>query len=112
MTHEALRERLLAHRQELIERLDAIEVDARHQDEPLEKDSEEQSVQLEQEEVLTALDDEGIATLRHIDQALQLMEVGSYGICAECGEEIPEGRLNAVPYAIYCIDCETDFGGG
>lgn len=44
--------------------------------------------------------------LRHIDQALGRLARGNYGTCAECGEAIPVERLIAVPFAIYCVDCQ------
>jgi DnaK suppressor protein len=44
--------------------------------------------------------------LRYIDQALGRLERGNYGTCAECGESIPIERLMAVPFAIYCVDCQ------
>jgi DnaK suppressor protein len=44
--------------------------------------------------------------LRYIDAALSRLEHGSYGICAECGEGIPVERLIALPFAIYCVDCQ------
>ena len=44
--------------------------------------------------------------LRNIDQALARLERGNYGTCAECGESIPVERLMAVPFAIFCVDCQ------
>lgn len=44
--------------------------------------------------------------LRNIDLCFNLLERGRYGICARCGEEIPLERLKAVPFAIYCVDCQ------
>lgn len=41
-----------------------------------------------------------------IDEALEKIERGSYGICADCGEEISLPRLHAVPAARYCIECQ------
>jgi DnaK suppressor protein len=38
-----------------------------------------------------------------IDEALQRIDAGTYGICAACGEEIPLSRLDAVPWAQYCL---------
>jgi len=46
--------------------------------------------------------------LREIDQALQRMEEGAYGICAVCGQPIDEARLEAFPSAITCIRCQQD----
>ena len=42
-----------------------------------------------------------------IREALERIEMGTYGICEECGEEISEQRLMARPVATLCIDCKT-----
>jgi DnaK suppressor protein len=44
--------------------------------------------------------------LNKIEEAVRKLEEGTYGICEECGQEISEKRLNALPFAIYCIDCQ------
>lgn len=46
--------------------------------------------------------------VRSIDEALLKIENGEYGICEECEEEIPIGRLKVVPFARYCVKCKTD----
>ncbi len=46
--------------------------------------------------------------LRNIDEALLKIEEGEYGICEECEEEIPVGRLKIVPFARYCVKCKAD----
>lgn len=43
---------------------------------------------------------------REIDDALQRLEEGTYGICIECGEEISEGRLKVLPFATHCVKCK------
>jgi len=45
-------------------------------------------------------------TLNRIDEALIRLEDGTYGYCYECGEEIAEQRLRALPFAVRCKDCE------
>ncbi len=45
-------------------------------------------------------------TLAKIDQALGRLTQGLYGYCTECGEEISEQRLRALPFAARCKDCE------
>ena len=45
-------------------------------------------------------------TLDQINQALSRLDEGAYGYCLECGDEIPERRLRALPFAIRCKDCE------
>ncbi|WP_435007513.1 TraR/DksA family transcriptional regulator [Tundrisphaera lichenicola] len=44
-------------------------------------------------------------TLGQIREALVRVEAGSYGRCEECGEMIAKPRLQALPYARYCIEC-------
>jgi RNA polymerase-binding protein DksA len=45
--------------------------------------------------------------LRHLDQALARIEVGDYGICVMCGEEIPKERLEIVPHTQHCTSCKN-----
>jgi DnaK suppressor protein len=45
-------------------------------------------------------------TLTKIDEALARLEEGTYGNCFECGEEISQQRLRALPFAVRCRDCE------
>jgi DnaK suppressor protein len=42
-----------------------------------------------------------------IKDALRRIEEGTYGICEECGEDIPITRLKARPVTNYCLDCKT-----
>jgi DnaK suppressor protein len=45
-------------------------------------------------------------TLNKIDTALRRLGEGTYGDCFECGEEIAQARLRALPFAVRCKDCE------
>lgn len=45
-------------------------------------------------------------TLNKINDALRRLEQGEYGYCYDCGEEIAEKRLRALPFAVRCKDCE------
>ena len=45
-------------------------------------------------------------TLNKINDALMRLEQGDYGNCFECGDEIAEKRLRALPFAVRCKDCE------
>jgi DnaK suppressor protein len=45
-------------------------------------------------------------TLTKIDDALFRLDQGDYGNCFDCGEEIAEKRLRALPFAVRCKDCE------
>ena len=45
-------------------------------------------------------------TLSKITDALTRLEQGTYGNCFDCGDEIAEKRLRALPFAVRCKDCE------
>jgi DnaK suppressor protein len=45
-------------------------------------------------------------TLNKINDALARLEAGNYGDCFDCGEEIAEKRLRALPFAVRCKECE------
>lgn len=45
--------------------------------------------------------------LADIDGALRRLQEGRYGICEECGEEIPIERLKLMPAALLCVDCRS-----
>jgi len=59
-----------------------------------------------QEDIEFALIQMKAETLQKIDEALARLEDGTYGNCFECGEEISERRLRALPFAVRCKDCE------
>ncbi len=46
--------------------------------------------------------------LDNINEALLKLREGTYGMCEECGCDIPMKRLQAVPFALYCRDCQAD----
>ncbi len=59
-----------------------------------------------QEDIEFALIQMKAETLNKINEALARLEEGDYGNCFECGEEIGEQRLRALPFAVRCKDCE------
>ncbi|MDQ6855696.1 MAG: TraR/DksA C4-type zinc finger protein [Candidatus Dormibacteraeota bacterium] len=44
-------------------------------------------------------------TVKEIDQALERIDSGSYGLCQACGHAIPADRLRALPWAALCVPC-------
>jgi len=46
--------------------------------------------------------------LHAIDEALLRIDENEYGVCEECEEEIPLGRLKAMPFARHCVRCKSD----
>jgi DnaK suppressor protein len=59
-----------------------------------------------QDEIEFALIQMKAETLNKIEEALRRHEEGTFGYCFECGEEISEKRLRALPFAVRCKDCE------
>ena len=59
-----------------------------------------------QEDIELALIQMKSETLNKIEAARRRLEDGSYGDCFECGDEISEARLRALPFAVRCKDCE------
>jgi len=59
-----------------------------------------------QEELEFALIQMKSETLNKVNDALKRLAQGDYGYCYECGEEIAEKRLRALPFAVRCKDCE------
>ncbi|MEW6695440.1 General stress protein 16O [Tepidimonas thermarum] len=56
-----------------------------------------------------ALDERETAALRAIDDALQRIAAGTYGLCVDCGADIPAARLHANPTALRCVPCQTRY---
>jgi DnaK suppressor protein len=59
-----------------------------------------------QEDIEFALIQMKSETLNKVNDALGRLERGDYGYCFECGEEIAEKRLRALPFAVRCKECE------
>src|SRR5262245_22065121 len=59
-----------------------------------------------QEELEFALIQMKSETLNKVNDALRRLDQGDYGYCYECGEEIAEKRLRALPFAVRCKECE------
>ncbi len=98
----AFRKRLRERLDELEARLTSIEHDL---DAPADPNFEERATEREGDEVLESLGQSGLNEIRQIQAALARIEAGTFGICAACGEEISEERLNIVPHAARCRLC-------
>jgi len=48
--------------------------------------------------------------LREVQAALRRVQQGTYGVCAACGEPISAKRLEAVPWAKFCVQCQERIG--
>jgi DnaK suppressor protein len=60
----------------------------------------------EQEFTLSLMETEE-GTLEAIESALERIEDGTFGVCDECGVNIPKTRINAIPYVALCVKCAS-----
>lgn len=60
--------------------------------------------ELTERTTVAAIDAKNQEKLREIEAALEAIEEGTYGVCKECGVEIPYERLEIVPETLYCIE--------
>ena len=57
--------------------------------------------------MIEAIGAQELKRLRMIDSALTRIQQGKYGLCIKCNMKIPQPRLEAIPYALMCVDCKT-----
>ncbi len=74
-------------------------------DEPADPDLADQAVELEDDEVLEGIGRASQREVRLLQEALDRIAKGTYGICEACGAQISTARLDVVPYAVLCRDC-------
>jgi len=78
-------------------------------DEPL--DEEELPGQSHEEWIFLNRNHLDVMLLREIEEALARIEQNDYGVCMECNEAISAKRLQAVPWARYCVTCQEELSG-
>ena len=103
---ETYRKRLLEQRQEI---LNLYEHDVRVGQAASDEGSEDivdRANSAYNREFMFALSDTERTILREIDDAVERLDSGGFGVCANCDESIPAARMRALPWARYCIDCQ------
>jgi len=103
MVHvENVKTALEARLQVLTAKVNEIDSTLREPDDP---DVEERAVENEGDEVLEDMGNAALAEISQINAALQRINLGTYGNCTSCGDEIDDKRLAALPFAANCVDC-------
>jgi len=97
-----LKSKLETRRDEIIAEMKEIDDRLREPESP---DDEDRATEREEDEVLEGLGSAAAEELASINDALERMELGTYGTCTRCGNEINEDRLAAIPHASLCIKC-------
>jgi RNA polymerase-binding transcription factor DksA len=103
-THEAARARLEAQLDRLLTRIRKVEGDLRR---ARDRDSQEQAIEVENDEVLEGLDEMTQDEIRRVRTALDRIADGTYGTCSTCGQAISAERLAAIPSAPTCVNCSA-----
>ncbi len=99
------KEWLMDLRVEILERIQRYEAHQHHRSGALDKDLEEQALEIQSDDVVDLLGNEARAELTQIDKAISRIDAHLGEYCEVCGEVIDIHRLQALPYATRCNEC-------
>ncbi|HEV2704282.1 MAG TPA: TraR/DksA family transcriptional regulator [Pyrinomonadaceae bacterium] len=100
------RDRLLERRESLFSQVTEAEMSSRERDAEATQDPADMAANAYTKELLISMSANDRRLLELIDEALKRVEGGDYGECVNCGEAVQEKRLDAVPWARYCVKCQ------
>ncbi|HEX6624744.1 MAG TPA: TraR/DksA family transcriptional regulator [Pyrinomonadaceae bacterium] len=100
------RDRLLERRESLFSQVTEAEMSSRERDLEATQDPADMAANAYTKELLISMSANDRKLLELIDEALVRVEKGEYGECVNCGEPVSERRLDAVPWARYCLKCQ------
>jgi len=110
---DSKKQRLIELRDELVGVRDGLNEDERELegggDDFTETDSGDMSQSIFDREMDASVEEGIERRLKEVERALQKIEEGTYGVCEDTGEEIPRGRLEAVPEAIRTVEAQQRF---
>jgi DnaK suppressor protein len=102
-----MKESLVALKNEIIENLMANNADFRAIVEGMDpKDFADVASDDIDRKMIEAIGSQELKRMRQIDAALTRIQQERYGTCVKCNRRIPTERLNAIPYAVMCIECQ------
>jgi DnaK suppressor protein len=103
---ERFRSLLLEKRTELLDRVRAARTSEHEEGKEGAPDLGDRALETVSRDLLYRLSTGERETLRRVDLALKRLEKAEFGTCVNCGREVQPGRLQAVPWALHCIDCQ------
>jgi DnaK suppressor protein len=103
---KSYRDRLLERREGLFKQVNEAELSSRERDSEATQDPADMAANAYTKELLISMSANDRRLLDLIDEALLRTEAGEYGDCVNCGEPVAEKRLEAVPWARYCLKCQ------
>lgn len=106
MDLEGYKKRLIARRNEIVEKLSEFRNETKEVETDIAQDLADKAESSYTKEFLLSLSDAEREQLFQIDAALKRIERKEFGHCQMCQKEISKKRLNALPWTPYCIDCQ------
>jgi len=103
---EQYRKRLVAKQEELLRMVSKSEKDGRQVDEDITQDIADKAANSYTKEFLFHQSDDNRRILQLVTEALERIKDGTYGLCVACQDEVQAKRLEAVPWARHCIECQ------
>lgn len=104
---EVLRKRLIEKQAELLRMVSKSDQDGREADEEGTQDIADKAANAYTKEFLFHQSNDNRQILTLVNEALERIRMGAYGSCLECREEVQPKRLEAVPWARHCIECQA-----
>jgi DnaK suppressor protein len=103
---KTFRDRLLERREGLFRQVTEAELSSRERDLEATQDPADMAANAYTKELLISMSSNDRKLLGLIDEALTRIEANEFGDCVNCGEPIAEKRLEAVPWARFCVKCQ------
>jgi DnaK suppressor protein len=103
---EKLKNILMKKREEIIGGVMQIRASSQEMGQDGIQDMADEASKVYDQEILMSLNESQRRTLREVDEALDRIEEGTYGICDSCGKPIASKRLQIKPFATYCVECQ------
>jgi DnaK suppressor protein len=103
---EVYKKKLVARRNEIVQKLSAFRNESKEVETDIAQDVADKAESSYTKEFLLSLSDTEREQLFQIDSALRRIDKGDFGSCQMCQKEISKKRLNALPWTPYCIECQ------
>lgn len=103
---ERYRKKLLKKKEEIVNKISETYNESKEVESGIAQDVADKAESSYTKEFLLSLSSTEREQLRLIDEALKRIDKKEFGICQSCGKNISKKRLDAVPWAPYCIDCQ------
>ena len=111
-TIERFRRVLLKEREQIIGDVKQINESSQEMGKDGIQDIADEAANIYNKQILLTLNENDRMRLRDVDESLDRIENGTYGVCEECGEPIGLKRLEVKPVAKYCVPCKTKLEKG